>query len=75
MTSALRRLFAEILAEAERRPDFGRRLVAALAEIPSPTGGGDGPKRKSSNRRARGVRIRLKSTGRVNSTYAKHSPV
>jgi hypothetical protein len=55
MTSALKRLFDEILAEAERKPDFGRRLMAALAETPPVASGSGVSKRKSTNRRARGV--------------------
>jgi hypothetical protein len=54
MTSALRRLFDEIIAEAERRPDFAHRLAAALSD-PSPTSGIEPPKRTRRNRRAPGV--------------------
>ncbi len=55
--STIRRLFDEILAEAERRPDFARRLVAAITSGPTgsaqPVVGGAKPARR--NRRAAGV--------------------
>ena len=58
MTSNLRRLFDEIIAEAERRPDFGRRLVAAIGQPASPPPRqpeAPKPKPKSRNRRTPGV--------------------
>lgn len=56
MTSTLRRLFDEIIKEAERRPEFGRRLAVALTETPPPgRAGTDQPKRVRRNRRAPGV--------------------
>jgi hypothetical protein len=53
--SMIRRLFDEIVAEAERRPDFARRLAAALADRQTgsaPPGAAPKPRR---NRRAPGV--------------------
>jgi len=50
---ALRRLFEEIIAEAERRPDFANRLAAAVADMPLPS-----PQTKNRgrrNKRPRGV--------------------
>jgi hypothetical protein len=55
MTSNLRRLFDEIIHEAERRPEFGRRLAAALSETPQLRQATDQSKRVSRNRRAPGV--------------------
>ena len=56
MSSTLRRLFDEIIEEAERRPEFGRRLSAALTEAPPLSQAGiHPPKRVSRNRRAPGV--------------------
>ena len=61
MTSALRRLFDEIIAEADRRPDFGKRLTAALREPARTPPRNDssrpdrGAKRLRRNRRAPGV--------------------
>lgn len=54
MNSTLRRLFEEILAEAERRPDFARRLAAAIGEQ-APASETVFPKRTRRNRRAPGV--------------------
>jgi hypothetical protein len=50
----LRRLFDEIIAEAERRPDFGRRLAAALGQ-PSLEGVIPPLRGKRRNRREPGV--------------------
>ena len=58
MTSQLRHLFDAIIAEAERRPEFGRRLVAAIghaAPPPAKEAESAKPKSRSRNRRAPGV--------------------
>lgn len=53
MTSRLRCLFDEIIAEAERRPNFRHRLAAVLGE---PSSSETAPsKRRSRNRRPPGV--------------------
>jgi hypothetical protein len=52
MSSALRRLFDEIVAEAERRPDFASRIAAALAESQPAATATAHPKRKGRNKRA-----------------------
>ena len=54
MTSALRHLFDEIIAEVERRPEFARRIAAALSDQ-LPLVGTRPPKRTNRNRRAPGV--------------------
>ena len=48
-TTVIRRLFEEIIREAERRPEFGRRLADAIGGLSSP------PKGKRRNRRTPGV--------------------
>ena len=54
MISVLRRLFEEIIAEAERRPEFGHRLATIFSD-PSHSSGTAPLKRKRRNRRAPGV--------------------
>lgn len=54
--AVIRRLFEEILAEAERRPDFERRLTAALSGDQSgSTAPAHGQRTPRRNRRAPGV--------------------
>lgn len=57
MSSALRRLFEEIIAEAENRPEFGRRLEAAISSraVRALSVASISPKHPRRNRRAPGV--------------------
>lgn len=56
-TSHLRRLFDEIIAEAERRPEFGRHLAAAISDATpkTPQPPRQPPKGARRNRRAPAV--------------------
>jgi len=54
-SSSLRRLFDEIIQEAERRPEFGRRLLAAWNETAVKNLTANQPKGPRRNRRAPGI--------------------
>ena len=54
-TAVIRRLFEEILCEAERRPEFGRRLADAIGGLSSKSSPAAPPKRTRRNRRAPGM--------------------
>ena len=54
-TAVIRRLFEEIIREAEWRPEFGRRLADAIGGLSSKPSPAVPPKRARRNRRAPGV--------------------
>ena len=54
-TAVIRRLFEEIIREAERHPEFGRRLADAISGLPSKPSPAVPPKGARRNRRAPGV--------------------
>ena len=54
-TAIIRRLFEEIIREAERRPAFGRRLTDAISGLSSKPSPAVPPKGTRRNRRAPGV--------------------
>ena len=54
-TAEIRRLFEEIVREAERRPEFGRRLADAIGGLSSQPSPATPPKRTRRNRRTPGV--------------------
>ncbi len=54
-TAVIRRLFEEIIREAEQRPEFGRRLADAIGRLSSKPSPAVPPKGARRNRRAPGV--------------------